>query len=99
VLELLANYKNEYEVLKQLRVDREGLSINQEEGEEIGTVRNPDGTIGFNPAKADAIVKEVPISEYTTSLIRKFLAEMEEKKDLPDHLVSLFEKFVIAYKK
>ena len=98
VLELLANYKNDYEGLKQLRVDRECLSINQEEGEEIGTVRNPDGTIGFNPAKADAIIKEVPLSEFTTSIIRKDLSEMEKKKELSDHLVSIFEKFVVAYK-
>jgi hypothetical protein len=98
-LDMLRTYTDDYEGLKQLRVDRENLSITPEEGKEINVHTGPDGRQGFDVVKADGVIKDCPISEYTSSVIRKKLAEMDDKKELPDHLVSLYEKFVLAFKK
>lgn len=97
VLELISGHEDHYQSLKQLRVDREGLSISEEESKQIGAKLQPDGRLGFNPAAADTLVKDVPLSEYTTSLVRSKLSDMEGKGKLLDHYISIYEKFVIAY--
>ena len=59
----------------------------------------PDGTpmTNWNPKKAMEQIKDVPVDEFITNLIRKILADLEGKGKLTDQTISLYEKFVVMY--
>ena len=91
-----------YEALKTWRRQREMLAIQPDEKEILNfqTITNPDGTVRstWDIAKANQVVKEIPIDEFCTNFYRKKLAELEDKDKLNEQTMSLFEKFVIAFK-
>ena len=92
-----------YEALKTVRRQKESLSFTPEEIKILGleSTQNPDGSVSttWDGAKANRVVKDVPIDEYMTSYFRKKLAQIEDEGKLSENLMSLYEKFcVIGFK-
>ena len=90
-----------YEALKAIRVARESLSFTPDEIEfyQIKSVVGENGipVTNWNAGKAAEQIKDIPVSEYITSLFRKKLAEIEKQGKLNDNLMSLYDKFVVIY--
>jgi len=90
-----------YAGLKTIRRAREMISFSPEEilFYEIQSGAGADGVpfTNWNPKKAQEQVKEVPVDEYTTNLIRTALANLERTEKLTDQTISLYEKFVVMY--
>ena len=94
--------EGDYAALQTLRRAREMLSFTPEEVAfyEIKNVPGADGVpqTQWSTAKAAEKVKDCPVDEYTMNVIREKLAEMSKKKKLTEQYMSVYEKFVIAYK-
>lgn len=93
--------KGDYAALKTIRRAREMISFTPEEMAiyELKTIPGPDGKpqTQWNAKKAAEVVKDVPVDEYTTNLVRNALAEMDRKGELTEDFMSLYDKFVIIY--
>lgn len=93
--------EGDYAGLKSIRRAREMISFDQKELDffEIKPGVGPDGTpmTNWNPVKAQEQVKDVPVDEYTTNVVRKILADLEKKHKLTEQTISLYEKFVVTY--
>ncbi len=91
-----------YAGLKAIRQFRESVSFTPSEVKfyELKTVNNEQGvpTTHWNAQKAAQQIKDIPISEFITSMIRQKLVELEEKKLLTNEILSLYEKFVTTYR-
>ena len=96
LLNMLPN-KGGYEELKTIRRTREMLSFDEEEMKTIN-LRSEGAAVHWDTGKANLVVKDVPIDEWTTNLFRKKLSEMEKNGELTEQTMSAFEKFVIMYK-
>jgi hypothetical protein len=94
--------EGDYAALKTIRRAREMLSFTPAEVEfyQMTTGTAPDGTpqTHWNTAKAAEAVKDCPVDEYTTNLLRDRLAELSRKKKLTEQYMSVYEKFVLDYK-
>jgi hypothetical protein len=90
-----------YAALKTIRRAREMISFSPEEilFYEITSGTGADGQAftNWNPKKAMEQIKEVPVDEFTTNLIRTILSELESKGKLTEQVMSLYEKFVVMY--
>ncbi len=91
----------DYASLKTLRRAREMLSFTAKEVKfyKITSGIGPDGepqTL-WDPQKAKEQVKDIPVDEFTTNLVKKSLAELEGKQALNEQTISLYEKFIVAY--
>ena len=90
-----------YAALKTIRRAREMISFTPEEilFYEIKSGTGADGQpfTNWNPKKAMEQVKEVPVDEFTTNLIRNVLAELERNEKITEQTISLYEKFVVMY--
>lgn len=88
-----------YEALKTYRVHREMLQFTSEEVETLNLTNTvqPSGGVktSWDPAKANLVVKDIPIDKFMTEFFRKKLAEIERDDKLSEHTLSLYEKFVI----
>ena len=93
--------EGDYAGLKSIRVAREMISFDKDELDfyEITSGVGADGNsfTNWNPKKAMEQVKDVPVDEFITNLIRKILADLEGKGKLTDQTISLYEKFVVMY--
>jgi hypothetical protein len=93
--------EGDYAALKTLRRAREMLSFTPEEIQlyEITSGIGPDGKpqTSWNSRKAAENIKECPVDEYTTNLIRDALQDLSKKRKLTDDQYSLYEKFIIMY--
>ena len=100
LLQLLPK-EGDYAGLKSIRRAREMISFTQDEVVfyEITAGVGADGkpSTSWNPNKAQEQIKDVPVDEYITNLIRKTLSELEHKGKLNDQTFSLYEKFVVMY--
>jgi len=94
--------EGDYEALKTLRRAREMLSFTPEEMKLLEMINKVSGdgkpAVQWNKDKAADAVKDCPVDEYTTNVIRNALAKLDKTKKLTDQYLSLYEKFVIAYK-
>lgn len=97
LLQLLPQ-QGSYAELKAIRKAREIFSINQEEKEFFEIVEDPPGSFRWNAAKASQKVMDAPIEQYIMEIVRKKLADMEHNHKLTNDYISLYEKFVIAYR-
>lgn len=90
-----------YAGLKQIRRAREMISFDGDEIKfyEINSGLGADGSpfTNWNPTKAMEQVKDVPVDEYVTDIIRNALVELNRKNKLTDQTMSLYEKFVVMY--
>ena len=89
--------KGNYEALKSIRVARETLSFTPEEIE-FFELKQEGGVTNWNKDKAAQRVLDAPLEEYIVKLFRKKLSEMEQKGELTEQYVSVYEKFVINYR-
>lgn len=101
LLNLLPKEEN-YAGVVALRRAKEMLSFTPDEQVyyELKSVPGPDGkpTVSWNAQKATSQVKDVPVDEYTTNVIRNELAKLDKTKKLTDQHISVYEKFVVMYK-
>lgn len=88
--------KEEYAGLKEIRRVREECSISGEEAKQFGD-KQEDGSWRIDFSKTAGVLKEVPMGEWMTEKIRDILRKKNEKKELEEKLMSLFEKFVVNY--
>ncbi len=95
LLELLPQ-QGHYAELKDIRKHREMFSFTIEELERLD-FRNKDGVLAWDDQQGQEVVRDIPISEFVTSMIRNILAQMEMDGKLTDDTFSLYEKFVVAY--
>lgn len=51
----------------------------------------------YNLTKAESIVKDIPLNEWTTNTIAGILVKREHDKKLTEDLRTLYEKFIIAH--
>jgi hypothetical protein len=93
--------EGDYAGLKAIRRAKEMLSFNKDEIDffEIVSGVNQEGQpyTNWNPTKAMEQIKDVPVDEYVTDLIRKTLSNLEAKGKLTEQTISLYEKFVVMY--
>lgn len=85
-----------YSALKTLRRAREMVSFTPDEVK-FYELREDKGQTVWNQQRAREQVKDCPVDEFTTDLIRSKLAEMNAAGMLTDDYLSLYEKFVITY--
>ena len=101
LLTLLPN-EGDYAALKTIRRAREMISFTPGEMEfyEIKSVTGPDGRpqTQWSSAKAAEAVKDCPVDEYTMNVIRDKLADLNKRKKLTEQYMSVYDKFVIAYR-
>ena len=100
LLQLLPR-EGDYAAVRTIRRAREMLSISPEEQKFYQFVEERDDKgnmkYNWNPERDREQVKDCPVDEYTTDVIRAKLTEMSHSGKLMDDHISLFEKFVIAY--
>ena len=100
LLELLTVQEDSFANWKERRVIKETLSPNFEEVETIGLkeVESDRGKrLEWDTKKAAEIAKDLPISQWAHQTIRTKLAELNNKSELPERYMSIFEKFVLDY--
>ena len=94
--------EGDYAALKAVRRAREMFSFTPEEMSyyELRSSPGVDGKpqVVWNKDKSSSQVKDVPVDEYITDMIRASLAELNKKKRLTEEYLSLYEKFVVMYK-
>jgi hypothetical protein len=100
LLQLLPT-EGDYAGLKSIRRAKEMISFNKEEMDfyelTVGTNAKGESITNWNAAKASEQIKDVPVDEYITSLIREKLSELNHAGKLSESTFSLYEKFVIMY--
>lgn len=93
--------QGDYAALKTIRRAKEMLSFSPQELEffELKNITTPEGKpqVVWNKDKANQAIKDIPVDEYTTNLIRNALAELNKKRNLTEEHMSIYDKFVIAY--
>ena len=93
----LVPQKEDYAGLMEIRRLREACSISGEEAKKYGE-KLEDGSYRIDFNKTQGVQKEVPMGEWMTEKIRDILRRKEEKRELEDKLMSLFEKFVVNFR-
>jgi hypothetical protein len=88
----------DYAALKTLRRAKEMVSFTPDEQKLYELKEVAPNQWNWNGEVAAKNVKDVPVDEYTTNLVRSTLAEMNQNQELIEQHLSLYEKFVIAYK-
>lgn len=100
LLQLLPT-EGDYAGLKSIRRAREMLSFDQKEvdfyGITSGVGADGKASTNWNPTRAMEQIKDVPVDEFITNLIRKILTDLEHKQKLTEQTISLYEKFVVMY--
>src|SRR3990167_591510 len=94
--------EGDYAALKTIRRAKEMLSFTPDEMNfyEIKNVPGADGKLQtqWSSAKAAEEIKDCPVDEYTMNVIRDRLADLSKRKKLTEQYMSVYEKFVVAYK-
>jgi len=102
VLLTLLPKEGDYAALKTIRRAKEMLNPTPQEVEafEIVQTTGTDGkpVLNWNAQKASEAVKDCPVDEYTMNLIRDELAKLNKTKKLTEQYLSVYDKFVVAYK-
>ena len=91
---IMTTYKGSFVNLKLVREGREALSFNEVEIKALNFVEL-DGSVNWNP---DASLKyqdvDINLGESITSIIKKLLADLNDKEELTEQHFSLYEKFI-----
>ena len=100
-LALIALLPNEedYKAMKTMRRAREMLSFTPEEMKTLNMKNDPaTQRVTWDTDKVSEVVKDCPVDEYTTNLFRDELAQLNDKHQLTEQTMSVYEKFVVMYK-
>jgi hypothetical protein len=93
--------EGDFATLKTLRRAREMIGFSPDEVKMYGmsSGAGPDGKLqtSWDGKKAAENIKDCPVDEFTTNLIRDKLQELSKKRKLTDEYYSLYEKFIISY--
>jgi hypothetical protein len=90
--------KGDYAALKTLRRAKDMVSFSPDEIKMFELREAAPNQWKWNGEEAAKNIKDVPVDEYTTNLVRSNLAELNQEGELIEQYTSLYEKFVIAYK-
>lgn len=96
VLLSLLPEKEDYVGMKEVRRARESLAISGEEAKKYGD-KMEDGNYNIDFRKTANIFVDIPFGEWLTEKIRTILRLLDEKHQLEERHMSLFEKFVANY--
>lgn len=94
MLQTLLPREGNFANLKLIRVAKEALSFNEEELKHLNireTGEGADRKMLWNDGLPD---KEITLGETATTMVEKALKEKDEKGQLTDELISLYEKFI-----
>jgi len=93
--------EGDYAGLKSLRRAREMIGFTQDEIKfyelTVGTNDKGEPVTNWNPTKAQEQIKDIPVDEYITHLIRDKLSQINNAGKLTENTMSLYEKFVVMY--
>ena len=84
-----------FQTIKLLRVLREALAFTEQENKDFEIVTNPNGTVNWDGKKGKA-TKEVLVGDVMFNVIQGILKDMDEKKQLTENHVELYEMFIMA---
>jgi hypothetical protein len=90
--------KGDYAGLKTLRRAKDMVSFSPDEVKLYELKEVAPNQWNWNGEAAAKNVKDVPVDEFTTNLVRSRLAELNQDHEILEQYLSLYEKFVIAYK-
>jgi len=96
VLANLLPAEESYAGMVEIRKLKAHLAFSGEEAQEIELTQDAHG-IKWNNEKAIQIVKDIPMGEWMTNVIRGILREKNGKNALAEREMSLYEKFIIDY--
>lgn len=103
VLPNLLPAKEDWAALKAIRQAREMFSFTPEELKfyNLRNEKQPDGStkVVWDVSRNAEQVKDCPITEYITDMIREKLLSMNANHELTEDYFSLYEKFVVMYNK
>jgi hypothetical protein len=97
LLELLPK-QGAYAELQALRKAREILSFTQDEMDSYEMKLSGTNQWTWDGQKAAQRILDAPLEQYVVETIRKKLIEMDENHALTEMFMSLYEKFIIAYR-
>lgn len=95
LLELLPE-KSDYAGMKEVRRTRELCSFSAEEVKEHGA-KQDDGQYRITPGKMVSVINEIPMGEWITETVRDVLRKRNDKRELEEKFMSLYEKFIVNY--
>ena len=72
------------------------LALTEEEAKHID-LRQEGGGIRWNNEKAAQLIKDIPMGEWMTNIIRDILRQKNEQHQVTELDMSLYEKFVVDY--
>ena len=72
------------------------LGFSGEEAQQIDLVQDTSG-VKWDPVKGNQLIKDVPMGEWVTNIIREILRKKSEQHKLLEREMSLYEKFVVDY--
>ncbi len=73
------------------------LGLTDEESATIEVVPLPDGRIQWDQEKALGLIKDIPMGEWITEVIRGELRDLDKDYQLRVEVMSLYEKFILDY--
>lgn len=72
------------------------LALSGAELKKIELVQDEKG-IRWNADKAQDVLKDIPMGEWVTNIIRDILREKNEKHKIKEQEMSLYDKFIVDY--
>ena len=96
LLELLPE-ENTYSGLTEIRRLIMLLSLTGDETEELDVKLIEGGKISFEQEKALGMIKDIPMGEWITNLVRMTLRLKSDDSELKLAEASLYEKFILDY--
>ena len=72
------------------------LILSDEEATTIKLAREGNG-VRWDSGAAAQVIKDIPIGEWLTNVIREILRDKSDKHKLSEREMSLYEKFIVDY--
>ncbi len=96
LMELLPR-EGDYASIRELRRAREMISFTPEENKALDFKDKGGGILVWNIEKGAKMVRDLPVSSWTTSTVQQVLINLSNEKTLTEMQLSLYEKFVVNY--
>lgn len=96
VLASLLPIEDSYAGMTEIQRLRIHLGLTGEEAEKIDMKREGGGIV-WNEEKASQLIKDIPMGEWITNVIRDILRLRSDQRKIHAEEMTLYEKFVIDY--